>query len=117
LSAEPKDLFGVTKKTTAIEALRPVAGFDRHDPSNAISHAGRFWAISPRNVGDHDRVSVWATSSTDGVAWHDEREAICRGPAPPIAARMAAPPSTAAGSTTGSRCMPRDGLAGCGGST
>jgi hypothetical protein len=75
----PADLFGVTKQTTAIEAFRPVAGFDRHDPSNVISHGGRFWAFYTRNAGDHADVSVWAASSADGVAWHDEGQAIGRG--------------------------------------
>ncbi len=74
----PADLFGVHKKSTVIEAFRPAAGFDRHDPSNVIRHAGRFWAFYTRNVSDHAQVSVWAASSVDGVAWRDEGEALGR---------------------------------------
>jgi hypothetical protein len=75
----PTELLAVTKKTTVIDAFRPVRQFDRHDPSNIIRHEGRFWVFYTRNVADHNEVSVHAAFSTDGYKWTDAGEAIGRG--------------------------------------
>lgn len=77
----PPELVTAEKSTTVIEALRPVAGFDRHDPSNIVLHDGRYWVFYTRNVDDHREVSVHFASSEDGLAWVDHGEALGHGPA------------------------------------
>ena len=75
----PADLMRVGKRITPIAVFRPTPGFDRHDPSNVIAHAGRFWVFYTLNRGDHREVSVHAGSSADGFHWDDHGEAVGRG--------------------------------------
>ena len=75
----PVDLRGVTTRTAAIDAFRPTPEFDRHDPSNVIRHAGRYWVFYTRNVRNHQAVAVWCASSLDGCTWADVGEVLGRG--------------------------------------
>ncbi len=79
LTTPPSDLIHKHKKITAIDAFRPVPEFDRHDPSNIISHDDLYWLFYTRNIGNHAEVSVSVASSPDGYVWIDGEEVLGRG--------------------------------------
>jgi hypothetical protein len=80
-TAIPSDLQTARKQITPIQAFRPTAGLDRHDPSNVIAHDGRFWVFYTHNRGDHQEVAVHAGSSADGLTWEDHGLVVGRGAA------------------------------------
>lgn len=77
----PPELRAVAVTITPIPALAAVPEFDRHDPSNIVRVADRYWVYYTRNIDDHADVTVHVASSADGVAWEDHGLAL--GPGAP----------------------------------